>query len=136
MLLCFESKCVVLRFISEPVGLLNDLELFIKVFFEVSGEKEKYFTRSQAAEAVGGHCCAVALMSVFRSDSQSPLVLMMQSTSVYVSCISSNGVFLWIGIDFIPVDDITLVYAQLHVFVCGSVIWNILLHYKICSSKG
>ncbi len=51
---------------------------------------------------------------------------MMQSTSVYVSRISSNGVFLWIGIDFIPVDDITLVYAQLHVFVCGSVIWNIL----------
>ncbi len=136
MLFCFESKCVVLRFIPEPVGLLNDLELFIKVFFEVSGEKEKYFTRSQAAEAVGGHCCAGALMSVFRSDSQSPLVLMMQSTSVYVSRISSNVVFLWIGIDFIPVDDITLVYAQLHVFVCGSVIWNILLHYKICSSKG
>ncbi len=108
MLFCFESKCVVLRFISEPVGLLNDLELFIKVFFEVSGEKEKYFTRSQAAEAVGGHCCAGALMRVFRSDSQSPLVLMMQSTSVYVSRISSNGVFLWIGIDFIPVDDITL----------------------------
>lgn len=73
---------------------------------------------------MGGHCCAVALMSVFRSDSQSPLVLMMQSSSVYVSRISCNGerVFLWIGIDFIPVDDIT----QLHVFVCGSVSWNIL----------